>query len=109
MGHFFGTLFWDTLYDLCQKLRVCSLESLLLVITLQEMNHLVYESFSIFFVNFASYHKLLYDQLMECMNDKLSQFLCGFRKQYSIQHALIRMLERWKHCLDESGVVMAVQ
>ena len=42
------------------------------------------------------------------MNDKLSPFLCGFRKQYSIQHALIRMLERWKHCLDDSGVVMAV-
>ena len=42
------------------------------------------------------------------MNDKLSPFLCGFRKQYSTQHALIRMLEQWKHCLDYSGVVMAV-
>ena len=52
--------------------------------------------------------KLLYDQLIEYMNDKLSPFLCGFRKQYRTQHALIRMLERWKHCLDDSGVVMAV-
>ena len=54
------------------------------------------------------FEKLLYDQLIEYMNDKLSPFLCGFRKQYSTQHALIRMLERWKHYLDDSGVVMAV-
>ena len=54
------------------------------------------------------FEKLLYDLLMEYMNDKLSQFLCGFRKQDSNQHALIRLLERWKHCLDDSGVVMAV-
>ena len=45
---------------------------------------------------------------MEYMNDKLSPFLCGFRKQYSTQHALIRTLQLRKHCLDESGVVMAV-
>ena len=54
------------------------------------------------------FEKLLYDQLMEYMNNKLSPFLCGFRKQYSTQHALSRMLERWKHCLDDSGVAMAV-
>ena len=40
------------------------------------------------------FEKLLYSKLMEYMNDKLSPFLCGFRKQYSTQHALIRMLER---------------
>ena len=28
------------------------------------------------------------------MNDKLSPFLCGFKKQYITQHALISMLER---------------
>ena len=54
------------------------------------------------------FEKLLYDQLIEYINDKLSPFLCGFRKQYSTQHALIRMLEQWKHCLDNSGVVMTV-
>ena len=45
---------------------------------------------------------------MEYMKDKLSPFFCGCRNQYSTKHALIYMLERWKHCLDESGVVMAV-
>ena len=54
------------------------------------------------------FERLLYDQLTEYMKEKLSPFLCGFRKQYSTQHALIGMLERWKHCLDRSGVVMAV-
>ena len=40
------------------------------------------------------FEKLLYDQLTEYIKDKLSLFLCGFRKQYNTQHALIRMLER---------------
>ena len=54
------------------------------------------------------FEKLQYDQLTKYMKYKLPLFLCGFRTQYGTQHALIRMLERWKHCLDESGIVMTV-
>ena len=41
------------------------------------------------------------------MKDKLSPFLCGLRKQHSTEHALIRMIEKWK-CMDDSGTTVAV-
>ena len=31
--------------------------------------------------------------------------LCDFRVGYSTQHALIRLLETWKRCLDACGIV----
>ena len=54
------------------------------------------------------FEKLLYDQLSKYLEDKLSPLLCGFRKKYSTQHALLRMTERWRHCLDNSGAIVAV-
>ena len=54
------------------------------------------------------FEKLLHDQLSKYMEDKLSPLLCGFRKKYSTQHALLRMIERWRHCLDNSGATAAV-
>ena len=33
----------------------------------------------------------------------LSNYQCGFRKNYSSQHCLLVMLERWKRCLDKKG------
>ena len=41
------------------------------------------------------FKKLLYEQLLNFVKDKLSPFLCGFRKQHSTQHTLIRMPEKW--------------
>ena len=37
--------------------------------------------------------------------EKLSESLCGFREGYSTQHALIRLIEKWRKCLDASGIV----
>ena len=54
------------------------------------------------------YEKLLYEQLSDFMKDKQSPFLCGFRKQHSTQHALIRIIEKWKKCMDDSGTIVAV-
>ena len=42
---------------------------------------------------------------MEC---KLSKFLCGFRKSYSTQHALLNLIKEWQQTLDISGKVGAV-
>ena len=42
------------------------------------------------------------------LKDKISPLLCGFRKNYSTQEALICLIERFKHCLDNSGVIAAV-
>ena len=35
----------------------------------------------------------------------LSNLLSVFRKSYSTQHALFRVIESWKQCLDSKGVV----
>ena len=43
------------------------------------------------------FKKHIYEQLSDFMEDKLSPFLSGLRKQHSAQHALIRMIEKWKH------------
>ena len=42
------------------------------------------------------FEKLLCDDLQAFMKDKLSPLLCGYRKQFSTQHALLRLIEKWK-------------
>ena len=39
------------------------------------------------------------------MNDKLSPLLCGFRKGYSTQYALLRLLEKWRSKLDRKSII----
>ena len=40
------------------------------------------------------------------MENKLSVYLCGFRKGYSTQHALMNMLSKWQNWLDKKGGVI---
>ena len=54
------------------------------------------------------FERLLYIELSLFMKDKFSPLLCSFRKNYNTQHALIHLIERFKHCLDNSGVIAAV-
>ena len=42
------------------------------------------------------------------MSQYLSCLLCGFRKGYNAQHALIRTIEKWRTCLDKGGKVGAI-
>ena len=49
--------------------------------------------------------RVLYNQLNSFFENKLSKFLCGFRRNYSTQHTLFRLLKDWQLCLDNSGVV----
>ena len=42
------------------------------------------------------------------LDDKLSIFLCGFRKRYSTQHALLNLVSDWQRVLDRSDKVGAV-
>ena len=41
-----------------------------------------------------------YHQINDFMTDKLSKELAGFRKNHTMQHCLISMLETWKKILD---------
>ena len=42
-------------------------------------------------------------QLSAYITNYLSPLICGFRKDFSTQHALSRLLEKWKISLDSGG------
>ena len=46
------------------------------------------------------YERLLYSQIETFIENILSHNQCGFRKGYSAQYCLIKMLEKWKSALD---------
>ena len=46
------------------------------------------------------YKRLLYSQIETFIGNKLSHNQCGFRKGYSAQYCLIKMLEKLKSALD---------
>ena len=54
------------------------------------------------------FERLMQKQMVNFINDKLSPYLCGYRKGYSAQHALISMIEHWRSTLDRKGYAGAV-
>ena len=46
--------------------------------------------------------------LIDYIGKFLSPFLGGYRKDFSTQYALLRLIKRWKFCLDEQGFVGAL-
>ena len=52
--------------------------------------------------------RVMYIQIENFMEDKLSKLLTGFRKNHSTQHSLVNMLEKWKNTLDKGGFVCAI-
>ena len=54
------------------------------------------------------YESLLNDQVIEYFYDVFNVFLCAFRKNYSCQSLLIKMIDDWKIALDKNHVVGAV-
>ena len=51
------------------------------------------------------YEKILKEQISSYFYDQLSKVLCGFREGFSTQHALIRLIQKWRQCLGTSGIV----
>ena len=49
-----------------------------------------------------TFKKLMSKQLPTSFENILSKFQCGFRKDYSTQHCLSLMLERWKVAVDNN-------
>ena len=48
------------------------------------------------------------EQLNSFFESKFSNFLCGFRKGHSTQHALFRLLASWQKSLDKGEIVGTV-
>ena len=51
------------------------------------------------------FERVLNTQMVRLMKERLSDLLCGFREKYSTQHALIRLIESCRNCLDNKGFV----
>ena len=47
---------------------------------------------------------MIMEKLIKSFVEKyLSPFLCGYKKGYNTQYALIAMIEKWKKHLDKNG------
>ena len=49
--------------------------------------------------------KAMADQLEKYFEAIFSNLLCGFRKRYSTQHALLQLLRSWQKSLDDGNIV----
>ena len=67
-----------------------------------------YRPVSILSVFSKNFERLIYQDLNLYINNKLSPYLCGFRKSYNTQYCLIIMLEKWKKALDKRNVAGAL-
>ena len=54
------------------------------------------------------FERLLERQISFFMKERLSKFLCGFRKGHSTQHALLNLIVAWQRCLANEGKVGTV-
>ena len=54
------------------------------------------------------FEKILFEQISCFFHDKFSPLLFGFRKGYSTQHTLLRLLQKWQSCLDKEDIVGTV-
>ncbi len=54
------------------------------------------------------FERIMQSQMVGYIDKHMSKYLCGFRKGYSTQHALISLLEKWKYELDKKGFAGAV-
>ena len=50
------------------------------------------------------FEKLMGRQIGLYMEQHLSKYLCGFRKGYNTQHALMALIEKWKKNAGEKGI-----
>ena len=51
------------------------------------------------------FERLLCNQLMSCMENKLSKYLCAYRKGCNTEDALLRLLQNWRNHLDNKEIV----
>ena len=54
------------------------------------------------------FEKIMHDQISQYINSFLTPYLCGYRKGFSAQQALLSLIEKWKIVLDSKGCGGAV-
>ena len=54
------------------------------------------------------FERLMQKQMIAYIEKFLSPYLCGYRKGFNAQYALLAMIEKWKKCLDGKGFAGAI-
>ena len=54
------------------------------------------------------FERIMHKQISNHIETHLSPFMCGYRKGFSTQHALIALIEKWKVSLDNKGFAGAI-
>ena len=54
------------------------------------------------------YERIMNKQMSAKIEQFLSPYLCGYRKGFSTEYALVSMIERWKQTLDQGGYAAGV-
>ena len=49
------------------------------------------------------FERILHRQVSSYVDQFLSTFMCGYRKGFGTQQALLSLIERWKNTLDQNG------
>ena len=49
------------------------------------------------------FERIIRNQLVPFIEEFLSPNLCGYRKRFSTQDALVRLVEKWKKVIDNKG------
>ena len=55
------------------------------------------------------FERIIQNQIAIFFETCLNLYLCGYRKGYNVQHALIALIERWRVSLDNKGYGGALQ
>ena len=70
---------------------------------LETINKENYRPVSLLPVVSKLFERLMQKQITEYIEKFLSPYLCGYRKGFNTQYALLAMIEKWKKCLDGDG------
>ena len=54
------------------------------------------------------YERFLHDSLSNFTDKILSKFVLAYRKSYSLNHVLLKLIEEWKKSLDGKNIIGAV-
>ena len=54
------------------------------------------------------FERIMHSQISEFIESHLSSIMCGYRKGFNTQHALIALLEKWRSILDNRGFSGAI-
>ena len=54
------------------------------------------------------FERIMHKQMGDFLEKILSPYMCGYRKGYSTQHALLILIEKWRAILDKKGYAGAI-